>query len=485
MKQSFFRGLRRAGFAATAVALCGLGGCMVGPHYHAPVTRMPGAFPVRGRPTASGHGKTLPGRISSVTTGAAHLARWWKSFHDPELDSLIRRAVRANLSVRIAASRIRQELAIRGITAADLGPFVNASGAYSRSQFAGSSRQNNSYQSGLNGTWILDVFGGVRRSVQAATDNVEATVEDRRFTLITVMAQVASDYILLRSAQQQIAVLRQNLAAQRNTVALTERLFHGGFSAALNVANARAQEASTESQLPVLRVQEQQDIYALSVLLDRQPTALVKELTPVKLIPAVPPTVPIGLPAQLLRRRPDIRASERQLAAANAEIGVAVASLYPRFVINGNVGYSAADAAKWFDINSVSWGIGPNVNWAIFNSGQIHSEIRQDQELRYQAYLTYKQTVLTALEEVDNALVAYRQEQAHRRLLEIAVVQNQKALKISNVLYSNGLTTFLNVLQAQGALYATQSALVQSNATLATDLIALYESLGGGWQVSR
>jgi NodT family efflux transporter outer membrane factor (OMF) lipoprotein len=219
--------------------------------------------------------------------------------------------------------------------------------------------------------------------------------------------------------------------------------------------------------------------------LGQAPDSVASELIVPHPIPPTPPSVPIGLPGDLLLNRPDVRAAERQLAAATAGIGVAEADLYPKFVINGNIGFSAVDAAKWCDANSLTWGIGPSVSWNILSSGQVQSNINAQKAVRDQDFYTYKQTVLQALDDVDSALATYNQEHAHRRALMAAVADNERAVSLATKLYRNGLTSFLNVLQAQGALYTTQNALVQSNLALSTDLVALYKAIGGGWQVGK
>ncbi len=253
-------------------------------------------------------------------------------------------------------------------------------------------------------------------------------------------------------------------------------------STSLALAQAEAQLATTEGQLPVLRIQEKQLFYAIAILLGQPPQALEKQLAVPKAIPGVPPVVPIGLPGQLLLRRPDVRQAEEQYAAATANVGVAEGNLFPQFTINGNLGFAASDAAKWFDANSLTYGIGPGVSWSILNWGQVQSNINQQKAIRIQAFLNYRQTVLQALYDVNSALAAYTREQLHEKLLLQAVAQNQNAVKYATQLYENGLTDFLNVLTAQQALYASQDALVQSQSAVSTDLVALYKALGGGWE---
>jgi NodT family efflux transporter outer membrane factor (OMF) lipoprotein len=244
------------------------------------------------------------------------------------------------------------------------------------------------------------------------------------------------------------------------------------------VANAEAQVATTASEIPLLEASARQLIYAISVLLGENPAALVQELSPVSVIPAAPPSVPLGVPSDLLLRRPDIRLVEAQVHAATARIGVATSDLFPRFTISGTVGLQASDPSSWFRF----WALGPSVTWRVFDSGRIRSNIEQQEALQEQSLLTYQQTVLSALQEVENVLIASAKEEERRNALVQAVASNRKAVQLATQLYIEGLTDFLNVLQAQRALYASEDALVQSNRTLSTNLIALYKALGGGWE---
>jgi NodT family efflux transporter outer membrane factor (OMF) lipoprotein len=250
----------------------------------------------------------------------------------------------------------------------------------------------------------------------------------------------------------------------------------------LDVANADAQVASTKSAIPVLETSAQQSIYALSVLLARSPGDLVKELSPTQALPVTPPEVPVGLPSDLVRRRPDIRQAEAQIHAATAEIGVATADLFPKFSLTGSLTYQNNLLRKWFNDPSQAWGFGPSVTWNIFQGGAVRSNIKVQEALRDQAFITYQKTVLTALQEVENNLIAFNKEWEHRQALMDAVTANRKAVDLATQLYTQGQTDFLNVLNAQRSLYASEDALVQSNRSTATDLIALYKALGGGWE---
>ena len=477
----------------TLIGGCALvGGCMVGPHVRRPKTTMPADWARSAQPHPSTTAPaTEPAAISKITHALAHLARWWEEFHDPELTALINQAARSNLTLQEATQQIIEAREIRNATAANLGPLVSGVGSYQHSRrsknlgansFKGGPTESDLYQAGFDASWELDFFGQVRRGVQAATANYRAAVENQRGVWLTLLSELADDYMTLRGVQRQIAVTVANLKTQQNTAAILKQQIGGGLSTSLALAQAEAQVATTESQLPELRIQEKQLIFAISILLGKPPQALEERLAVPRAIPSVPPVVPIGLPSQLLLRRPDVRQAEEQYAAATANVGVAEGNLFPQFTINGNLGFSASDAAKWFDANSLTYGIGPNVSWSILNWGQVQSNINEQKAFRVQAFLNYRQTVLQALDDVNSALAAYTREQLHEKLLVDAVAENQKAVDYSTQLYENGLTDFLNVLSAQQALYTSQDALVQSQSAVSTDLVALYKALGGGWE---
>jgi outer membrane protein, multidrug efflux system len=328
----------------------------------------------------------------------------------------------------------------------------------------------------------LDLFGGTRRAVDAADADIAASQEDRRGVLVTLVAEVALDYLSLRGVQQQIALARQNLTAQEHSAEVTRRLFRGGFNSKLDVVNAEALVATTRSQIPAFESSARQTTYALAVLLAMQPRDLLDELSNEGPIPLTPPEVPVGLPTDLLRRRPDIRRAEAQLRGTTARIGVATADLFPKFSLTGSLGTSGNDAPSLVKWDNRFYSVGPTVTWAIFRAGQIRANIRVQTELEEQALLNYEKTVLTALSDVESALVAYVKEQQHRQALTEAVAANREAVDLAMQLYTQGQTDFLNVLTAQRSLYAAEDALVQSERTVATDLVAVYKALGGGWE---
>ena len=463
-------------------------GCTVGPNYQKPDLPVPLMW--------------NEAQQKGVQVRPTELTYWWTSFNDPLLNSLIERAVRSNLDLRIAEGRIREARATRVLAASAAWPTVDVSSSYSRNRASanaiGSPTQNggavavapsgatleqNFYQTGFDASWEIDVFGGIRRSVEAADATLQATVEDQRDVLVSLLGEVAKNYIDLRGFQRRLDVTRDNLKAQLETLELTEVRFHAGLASDLDVAQQEAQAHSTAAQIPTLETSLKQAAYGLDVLLGSQPGSLWDELAVEKAIPTLPPEVLVELPAELLRQRPDIRRAERQLAAATAQVGVATADLYPKFSLVGNVGLQSVSASDWFTGRSRNWSIGPTVTWPVFDAGRIRANIEIRNAQQEQALGVYEKTVLTAFQDVEVSLVAYAKEQERSRSLVTAVAANQRALAMAHELYIRGLSDFLNVLEAQRALSLTENDLAQSQATMASNLVSLYKALGGGWQV--
>ncbi|HSI33406.1 MAG TPA: efflux transporter outer membrane subunit [Tepidisphaeraceae bacterium] len=457
-------------FALAAITL--LPGCLVGPDF-----RAPGAHTPDGWLGAGDQG----GQTSVMRPTPAQIAQWWRTFKDPKLDSLIDRAVESNLDLRVATSRVRQARAARGIEVAGLLPNVNVSGSYDRARTrAGGS--SDLYRAGFDAGWELDVFGGVRRSVEAADAQIDVVVEDRRDVLVTLTSEVATNYAELRGTQARIEIAKQNLATQRRSLALTRRRLEGGFVTGLDVANAEAQVASTESTIPTFEASARQSIYAIAVLLGLEPGALVEELTVVSPVPVTPPEVPVGLPSDLLRRRPDIRRAEAEAHVATARIGVATADLFPRFSLSGAFSLSASQLSGLGNWANRSWSVGPTVTWPIFEGGRIRSNIEVQNAAQEQTLIAYAGTILRALQEVESVLIAYAKEQQSRAATIRAAAANRRAVDLAERLYDQGKTDFLNVLNAQRSLFLSEDALVRSDVELARQLIATYKALGGGWE---
>jgi len=459
-----------------------LTGCMVGPNYHPPKVDMPVTW------------SELPEQ--GIMAQPAEIVTWWKALNDPTLDALIERAVNANLDLRIAEGRIRETRAARGVVAADSWPTIDAAGSYSRyrrsenatpsfstggGQFG--SLEGDLFQVGFDAGWELDLFGRVRRAVEAANADIGAAEENRRDVLVSLLAEVARNYVDLRGFQRQLIVAHNNIQTQQGTVELTEARFQAGLTSALDVEQAKAQLATTQSQVPTLESGARRAIHRLGVLLGQEPGSLLAELLPEKPIPAASLDVSIGIPSDLLRRRPDVRRAERELAATTARIGVATADLFPRFMLISNtVGLQSASLSDLALASSRFWTAGPTISWPIFDGGRIRATIEVQNAREEQALAQYGQTVLTSLEEVENALTVYTREQVRQRALAAAVAANREAVALANERYTKGLADFLNVLETQRALYVSEDQLVQSERTVVSNLIALYKALGGGWE---
>ncbi|HKW28819.1 MAG TPA: efflux transporter outer membrane subunit [Verrucomicrobiae bacterium] len=459
------------------------GGCAVGPDYQRPAVNTPARW---SEPLAGGE-----------TNAPVPLTAWWRNFNDPELESLIDRAVPSNLDLRIAQARVREARAQYGIAAANLWPSADVSGSYARTGTShhqpvlgslpippGVPFENDVYQAGFDASWEVDVFGGKRRATEAARDEVAAFEYGRRATLITLLGDVARNYIDVRGYQRRLAITRENIEAQEQALAITHDRFTNGLTSDLDVQQAATLLATTKAEVPSLETALQASIHRLGVLLGRPPGTLLAELSQAAPIPAAPPQVPTGLPSELLLRRPDVQQAERQLAAATANIGVARADLFPKFYLTGLGGFESISADDWFTAGSRFWSVGPTVQWKIFDAGRIRAHIKVQNAQQEQALAAYEKAVLTAFEDVENSLVAYANEQLRRQSLENAVTSSRQSLDLANKLYANGLTDFVNVLEAERSLYQAQDALVQSDRTVSADVVALYKSLGGGWETA-
>ncbi|MGH7796971.1 MAG: efflux transporter outer membrane subunit [Candidatus Binatia bacterium] len=467
----------------TASLILLVAGCSVGPDYKEPALAVPAAW--------------QEAQQTGVETRPADLARWWTAFEDPLLNSLIERAVKSNLDLRIAEARIREARASRAAVAAGAWPTIDVSGAYSRNRTSanalavgslapqgGGQLEQDFFKTGFDASWEIDAFGGVRRSVEAADAAIEVSQESGRDVLVTLLGDVARNYIDLRGLQRRLAVARANLKTQQDSLDLTRVRFNAGLASDLDVARAEAQLNTTASQVPTLESLLKQAAYSLDLLLGLSPGALWQELEKELAIPSLPPEVLVGLPSDLLRRRPDIRFAERQLAAATAQVGSAIADLFPKFFLTGAGGLQSISASDWFTSGSRYWSIGPTISWPIFDAGRIRANIEIRNAQQEQALSQYEKAVLAAFGDVEKSLVNYAQEQVRYRSLNDAVAANRRAVQMANELYVRGLNDYLDVLDSQRALYVTETELAQSEATMAANLVALYKALGGGWETN-
>ena len=447
-------------------------GCAtVGPDYVPPDMSSPAAW----------HGQLKNGLVGDETDPRV-LARWWTTLNDPVLSSLIDRAITDNLDVKEAKARLREARARRGVSEADMFPTLDASGSVTKSR--SNEQESKLYSTAFDAGWEIDLFGGVRRSVEAAEAELQASREDLRNVLVSLTAEVALNYVEFRVYQAQYATTGKNLQLQQETYELTRWRYEAGIDDELAVHQARYSLESTRSELPMLRSSMEESKNRIAVLLGRQPGTLHKELESQASIPIVPPEIAVGIPTDMLRRRPDVRKAERELAAQTARIGVATADLYPKFRLTGSIGLKSSESSGLFKSASQFWSIGPGISWNIFDAGAIRRNIEVQSALQEQYLKAYEAAILNALEEVENALVAYAEEQNRRNSLNEAVQAAQRAVELSQTKYQAGMIDFSTLLEAERSLLSYQNQLVQSDGTVASNLVRLYKILGGGWETA-
>ncbi|KUG29367.1 rnd efflux system, outer membrane lipoprotein cmec [hydrocarbon metagenome] len=504
---------------AFAVALCPavlLGGCLaIGPDYRQPSLDAPPRFV-----QTAGQGRE-PG---PEPAGAAHdleNAAWWASFDDPILDHLIAKAMAGNLDMVQARARVRQARADVKTARAALFPSVDVSGSSTTSanglldagtgttassgsgggsgggssgaastavgteNAATTATTTTLFTAGFDASWEIDIFGGKRREREAARATLEAGIWDMEATRLTLLAEVAENYMALRAAQEQLDIARRNLKSQEETVAVTRERFRLGLTSQLDVAQAEGQAASTAADPPRLAATVSQAIHRLGVLTGQPPENLVALLSPSRPQPSVALAVAAtGLPADLMARRPDLRRAERQLAAASAEIGAAVAELYPRFDLTAGLGLQGVSPSNIAGFSTWYWSVIPGVSWPLFDMGSARAGVEKKRAVFDEALAAYRQAFHTALEDVENALADYYAESERRQRLTASVAAYEQARRLAEIRYGKGLTTFLDVLVIDASLYAAQTELSQSEAALRVSLVSLYKALGGGWKAA-
>jgi outer membrane protein, multidrug efflux system len=445
---------------AAALLIVTVVGCMVGPDYRTPAMKLPA------------HWDGNDQQIKQVENqdNKSDLATWWQAFDDPLLNSVIAEALSSNLDEKIALSRVREERAYVVMSRAGLFPSVDTSGSYTRQRYSANTpfgffptllpRDENIYQAGFDASWELDVFGGIRRGVEASKADLAASIENARDVRVTLLAEAARDYVAVRALERRIQIAKANLRDQNDSLKLAHARFEQGFAPELDVFQARSLLETTQAQVPELESELAQTVHRNAIAV----------------------RIPAGLPSDLLRRRPDIRAAEREVAATTARVGVAVADLYPKFSITGTVGLESISASDFFFGTSRMWQVGPTMTWPIFEGGRIRAyiEVRNAQE--EQALLSYRKTVLIALAEVEDALVAYAKERTRHQALAASAEDFKRSQLLALDRYEEGYATYLDVLEAQRSLYTAQDSLAQSDQQIIDDLIAVYKALGGGWE---
>ncbi|UCF69280.1 MAG: efflux transporter outer membrane subunit [Acidobacteriota bacterium] len=458
-----------------AAAACMLAtSCKVGPDYVRLEVSMPDVWNQRA--------------LEGMREGEAPLQTWWEELGDPLLVELIERAEAANLDLRQGVARIREARALRRVAGADRSPDLSATGDYTRSESSdtiglGEVDAGDLYTAGVDATWEIDLFGRVRRSVEAATADLEASIEDYRDVLVTLFAEVALNYVDVRTLQARIELAEANVETQMETLQLTQDRFDAGLVSALDIAQAESNLASTEARIPALESSLIAARNRIAVLLGEAPGELDDELEPNRPIPDPPDEVAVGLPANLLRQRPDVRRAERDLAGQTARIGVAAADLYPRFSLSGFLGLQSASGGDFFDGDSVTWSIGLPFVSNLFTGGRVRGRIEAEKARTQQLAALYEQTILLALEEVENFVAGYALELRRREQLLLATDATKRSVELVRTQYITGLTDFQNVLDSQRSLVNQQDQLATSEGEVVKNLISLYKALGGGWTV--
>ena len=443
----------------------------------------PDYVPPENTPPATWHTELRKG-LSAESTDPRQLASWWSKLNDPILTKLIDEAVTGNLDLKQVKARIREARARRGISKAGLLPSVDASGTVSRSKSSansGSDATRSFYSVGFDAGWEVDIFGGVRRSVEAAEADLAASRESMRDVMVSLVAEIALNYLDVRTKQKRLEVAENNLAIQQEAHDFIDWRYQAGLSNLLELQQAQYNLENTSAQIPNLRSGMEEAKNRLAVLIGSTPGSVHKLLEEPRSIPELPPSIAVGVPAETLRQRPDIRNAERSLAAQTARIGVAAADLYPKFRLSGSIGLESLKSADLFSSESNTWSILPGVSWNIFDAGAIRRNIEVQSAVQEQLLINYEATILGALEEVENALSTYAEEQIRREHLSAAVEAARQAEKLAGHQYLAGLVDFNTVLDAQRSLLSFEDQLAQSDGTVTANLVRLYKALGGGW----
>ena len=462
--------------ALPLLALCALAACRsVGEDYVPP--------PQAEDAPAAWNGR-LDGVITAEELDPQTLATWWTTLEDSTLTELVEGAIRANLDLRVAEAQLKQARAQRQVAASEGAPQIGTSGSGTRSGSSsnpGPGGTGELYTAGLDASWELDVFGGISRAVEAADADLDASVEARRDVLVTITAEVALNYADLRAQERRLAFSEQNLALQKRSLGIVEMQLEEGAVSELDLNRAIGQVSTTEAAIPTLRQQIVASRNRIAVLLGRAPGSLDSVLArPTQMeVPSI--RVAVGIPANVLRRRPDVRAAERQLAAATARTGVAIADLYPKFSLAGSIGLESLSLSSLFETASRAFSLGPRIQWSPFNGGRLRAQVDISEAVQEETLLRYEQSVLGALEEVENAITAYAEEQLRYKSLQEAEAATLVAAEMAQERFDLGASDFLPVLDAQRELLNAQDALAVSEGEIAGNLIRLYKALGGGW----
>jgi multidrug efflux system outer membrane protein len=459
--------------SSTAVLCCGLAACAIGPDYREPIAPVSDDFIAAPQALAA----------------AEVRAEFWTLFNDATLNELMRLALAENKDLDIARANLRASRAALRLVGFDAYPTVTARADHfhrlrSEHELPGvdrDAREGDDVDAGFDASWEIDLFGRVRRGREAARATEQAAVAQYRDVQVSVTAEVARNYFVLRGLQNQLAVNSRNADNQSQTLRITRARLDAGRGTELDTSRAEAQLQTTLAGIPPLRAAVATTMYRLAVLTGREPSALLATLDPAQSLPVLPALTGIGTPAALLRRRPDVRAAERNLAAATARIGIAVGDLFPRVTLLGSGGFVADSVGRLGDPGTDAYSFGPAISWAALDLGRVRARIGVARAQTDGALASYEAAVLNALEDTNAALVSYRHAQDRRELLEQAAVASTRAANLARQRFEGGLADFLNVLNAERDALTLEDSLAQSRTQTATSLIALYKALGGGW----
>ncbi len=455
-----------------------LTGCMLGPDYRPPRTDVPGNWTEH------------PATPEELARTRDQLRAWWAAFHDPILDQLVQRAIDGNLDLKIAGQRLLSAHDVRDEVAAQLAPQVDTVDQAGIQRFSttlqypplpGISSSNRLWAPGFSASWELDVFGRIRRSIEAQDDELGADIEARRGMLVAILGELVDDYVTLRATQRQIAIARQNIKTARQALDLANRVFTEGLGTNLQVAQAQAELETEQSSLPPLQTRVAQLAHAIGVLLGEMPGSVETMLETPAPYPTVP-ALPVTLPSMVIANRPDIRRAERQYAEATARIGVAVAQLYPDFSLPLSLGLQSSMIHELLAADSLAFQLVLSAAQPLYHGGRLSAQVRQARAEAEAGRLAYRQTVLTAFREVEDRLVAYRNDRLRDVTLRRAAADNALALDRARRLYAAGLVGFLDVLTAERATLQSQDLAALGDLAELTDAVALYTALGAGWQ---
>ena len=458
--------------------LLSVSGCAVGPDFNAPEAEVQRDWIEKS-----------DSRVSETTVKM----RWWTAFNDPTLDNLIELASEQNLPVQIAGLRILEARAQLGVAIGNMYPQTQEGSGNAQTvklssrllETSGLPHYFANFNIGFDAAWELDFWGRFRRNVEATDAAMLATVADYDNALVSLTAEVAHTYALMRTYEVLIQIAHENAKVQKDGLDVAQSHFRNGATSELDVAQARALYESTVADIPQLQASLQQAKNALSILLGQPPGAVEALLRGAQRIPCASRKVAIGLPAELLRRRPDIRSTELNAAAEAARIGVAEADLYPRLFLAGEIGVQASDAARLFAPGSLFYAAGPGFTWSILNYGRITNNVRAQDARFQQALVNYENTVLKAAQEVEDALIGFLKAQERASALQKSVDAAQLAVHLSLIQYREGAVDFQRVIDSQTRLLTEMNSLAETRSSIATNLIAVYKALGGGWEVGE